>query len=106
MIETLSKDFGNSAKASTGSSPPTPASFIRGRGFFYVHSYLCIQVNNPVNITLAALIGFIAIGVPALRSQVHRLDAATAAQCATHDWPAEKHAEHMDFCHTYGYITK
>jgi len=61
---------------------------------------------NSHTFTLYTLIGLAVIGFATIPTQVHRLDAATAAQCATHDWPAEKHAEHMDFCHTYGYITK
>lgn len=33
------------------------------------------------------------------------LEAATRKQCLNNDWPAEKHAVHMDFCKTYGYAT-
>jgi len=42
--------------------------------------------------------GFVQLGI-------NQLDAATAHQCKTHDWPADKHAIHMDFCSTYGYPT-
>lgn len=63
-------------------------------------------MNNPVNAPLAALIGFVAVGLAVIPAQIYWLDAATAAQCATHDWPAEKHDAVMDFCHTHGYITK
>ena len=63
-------------------------------------------MNNSANAPLAVLVGVIAVGLAVIPTQIYWLDAATAAQCATHDWPAEKHAIHMDFCHTYGYITK
>ena len=36
---------------------------------------------------------------------INQLDTATAQQCKTRDWPADKHAVHMDFCNTYGYPT-
>ena len=36
---------------------------------------------------------------------VSRLDAATAEQCRTHDWPVEQHYTHMDWCLDNGYPT-
>jgi len=33
------------------------------------------------------------------------LEAATRKQCLNHDWPAEKHAVHLEFCQSYGYST-
>jgi hypothetical protein len=47
---------------------------------------------------LCTAAGFVQLGI-------NQLDTATAHQCKTHDWPADKHAIHMDFCTTYGYPT-
>ena len=33
------------------------------------------------------------------------IEGATRKQCLNRDWPAEKHAVHMDFCSEYGYPT-
>ena len=33
------------------------------------------------------------------------LEGQARKQCLNHDWPAESHAVHMDFCQTYGYPT-
>ena len=33
------------------------------------------------------------------------LEGATRKQCLNNDWPADKHAVHMEFCQTYGYPT-
>ena len=33
------------------------------------------------------------------------LEGATRKQCLNHDWPAESHAVHMEFCQAYGYPT-
>jgi hypothetical protein len=43
-----------------------------------------------------------AITAPAL---IEQLDQATAQQCRTHDWPADKHQVHMDWCADNGYAT-
>jgi len=43
-----------------------------------------------------------AITAPAL---IEQLDQATAQQCRTHDWPADKHQIHMDWCADNGYAT-
>jgi len=36
---------------------------------------------------------------------VHQLDKATAQQCSTHAWPADKHQVHMAWCAANGYRT-
>ena len=33
------------------------------------------------------------------------LEGHARKQCLNHDWPAESHAVHMEFCQTYGYPT-
>ena len=33
------------------------------------------------------------------------LEGATRKQCLNHDWPADKHAVHMEFCQSYSYPT-
>ena len=37
---------------------------------------------------------------------VTELEKATATQCRTHDWPADAHYIHMDWCASNGYATK
>lgn len=32
------------------------------------------------------------------------LEAATAEQCRTHDWPEHQHDAHVKFCKEYGYL--
>ena len=62
------------------------------------------QASFPA--ALAALI-VIPLGIQLARA-VHvlpGLERAVAHQCKTHDWPADKHDIHMDFCTTYGYPT-
>ncbi len=34
------------------------------------------------------------------------VDSATAEQCRTHDWSAERHAAHMQFCKKYAYLVR
>lgn len=51
-----------------------------------------------ITAVFTALAGVAQIGI-------NQLDTATAQQCRTHDWPADKHAIHMDFCTSYGYPT-
>ena len=34
------------------------------------------------------------------------LEEATAKQCITHAWPAEKRQAHLEFCKVYGYPTQ
>ena len=47
------------------------------------------------------------IGGVALITQgaIQRLDAATAHQCITRDWPADAHAVHMEWCEDNNYPT-
>jgi hypothetical protein len=44
------------------------------------------------------------IGTPFIASAF--IEGATRKQCLNRDWPADKHAVHMDFCNAYGYPTK
>ena len=37
---------------------------------------------------------------------VKNLDAATALQCSTHDWPQSANRIHLDWCTHNGYATK
>ena len=52
--------------------------------------------------SLAAIISGYAVSAV---KAVNYLEAATTEQCANHDWPADKHQIHMDFCLEYGYPT-
>jgi hypothetical protein len=62
------------------------------------------QASFPA--ALAALI-VIPLGIQLARA-VHvlpSLERAVAQQCRTHDWPADKHQVHMDWCADNGYAT-
>jgi hypothetical protein len=37
---------------------------------------------------------------------VHTLEEATAQQCRTHDWPADKHQVHLAWCAANNYSTR
>jgi hypothetical protein len=50
-----------------------------------------------ISLGLAAAVSAVA------NAGVGALDSATAAQCAHHDWPADKHQAHIEFCKSYGY---
>ena len=42
-----------------------------------------------------------ALSAPVLTTKV--IETETRKQCLTHDWPADAHQIHVDFCHAYGY---
>ena len=51
------------------------------------------------------LVGFaLLIGI-GTQVAVHKLDEATAQQCATHDWPVTAHQVHMAWCAANNYKT-
>ena len=51
------------------------------------------------------LVGFaLLIGI-GTQVTVHKLDEATAQQCATHDWPKAAHNVHMAWCAANNYKT-
>ena len=51
------------------------------------------------------LVGFaLLIGI-GTQVTVHKLDEATAQQCATHDWPKDAHNVHMAWCAANNYKT-
>lgn len=66
---------------------------------------LTFTVRNYFNTGVCAvLLGVASIGVANLvAAQVEHL---TRQQCLSKDWPASAHAEHVDFCKTYGYPTR
>ena len=37
---------------------------------------------------------------------INSLEQATARQCASHDWPADKHQVHVEWCMDNGYQVK
>jgi hypothetical protein len=51
--------------------------------------------------TLVLALGTISAGVVLPKV----LEGQARKQCLNHDWPAESHAVHMEFCQTYGYPT-
>ena len=67
----------------------------------------CTQQEIPVTkrVYFASIIVFAAVMVGFVQLGINQLDKATAHQCRTHDWPADKHAVHMEFCTSYGYPT-
>ena len=71
------------------------------------HSAVHVRSLTPltsIRFTAAALLSFPIIVMAILHSVAAHLDHATRRQCATHDWPVERHAAHMEFCRTYGYF--
>jgi hypothetical protein len=64
-----------------------------------------ISFNKVVALYFAMV--FICVGATTLFATVgvHKLDQATAQQCRTHDWPADKHQVHMAWCAANGYQT-
>ena len=64
-----------------------------------------ISFNKVV--ALYFTITFTCVGATALSAAVgvNQLDKATAKQCLTHDWPADKHQVHMDWCADNNYPT-
>jgi len=65
------------------------------------------QQEFPVakRVYFASIIVFVTVMAGLIQLGIQLVDTATAQQCRTHDWPADKHAIHMDFCTTYGYPT-
>ena len=55
--------------------------------------------------TFAVVVVVASVATGIVQLGINQLDTATAHQCKTHDWPADKHAVHMDFCTSYGYPT-
>jgi hypothetical protein len=56
---------------------------------------------------ITGLIAIIAINLVVTQPwlTLHNLKQATAHQCATHDWPANAHDIHMEWCADNGYST-
>ena len=55
------------------------------------------QKFGTIAIGIACVLGF------ASYASIKALDAATARQCATHDWPKQLDQVHRDFCIGSGY---
>ena len=51
-------------------------------------------------------LAFIPIAAASILFSVHTLDKQTAEQCITHDWPADSHALHVNWCRTAGYAVQ
>ena len=71
---------------------------------YFVHTTLKRLLTDErfvfVTLLLVALTGLsTVVAAPAL------LEGATRKQCATHDWPAEQHRAHVEFCVAQGYPT-
>jgi hypothetical protein len=66
-----------------------------------------LPINIMINYTTMAklFVGFaLLIGI-GTQVTVHKLDEATAQQCAAHDWPVTAHQVHMAWCAANGYST-
>ena len=50
-------------------------------------------------------VGFVATMAIVCHLGVQALDKATAEQCKTHDWPADKHQVHINWCTDNNYPT-
>lgn len=56
---------------------------------------------TPIRLFTATLIAVPIVIMAAVHTTAAHLDQATRRQCATHDWPVERHAAHMEFCRAY-----
>ena len=62
-----------------------------------------ILKSAPGTFFTVATLALITIGAGTVHSSIKALDAATARQCATHDWPVDKHDIHIEWCLDNGY---
>jgi len=78
---------------------PSLHSFPGWRDFllYFFNSAMSKLLFAAISLGLAAVVSAVA------NAGVEALDSATAAQCAHHDWPADKHQAHIEFCKSYGY---
>ena len=58
-------------------------------------------------LAITAVIGSISIATAQhfVSYHVAEIEQATAQQCSTHDWPAEAHDIHIEWCEFEGYPT-
>ena len=57
--------------------------------------------NDKVCFASILLLAAGAIAAPVLTSKT--IQVQLAKQCAEHDWPAEQHQAHVDYCHALGH---
>lgn len=62
-----------------------------------------ILKSAPGTFFAVTTLALITIGAGTVHSSIQVLDAATANQCSTHDWPADKHDIHIEWCLDNGY---
>ena len=60
-------------------------------------AFICEGISKA---TLAIGAGVV-IGSLAVNAATRHLDAQTREQCASQDWPAHQHADHVSFCAAY-----
>ena len=59
--------------------------------------------SAPATFIAVTCLALGSIGAGAVHSSIKALDAATAQQCANHDWPAADHDTHIEWCLDNGY---
>ena len=59
------------------------------------------------NLAITAFIGGVSIATAQTFISYHvaEIEEATAQQCRTHDWPADAHDVHIEWCEVEGYST-
>ena len=62
-----------------------------------------ILKSAPGTFFTVSTLSLITIGAGTVHSSIQAIDAATARQCATHDWPEDKHDIHIEWCLDNGY---
>ena len=71
-----------------------------------INSPKIISPNKVAALFLAMMVVCAVATALLATAGVTELEKATATQCRTHDWPADAHYIHMDWCQSNGYATK
>ena len=59
--------------------------------------------SAPATFAVTLTLALITIGAGTVHSSIKTLEAATAQQCANHEWPSDKHDIHIEWCLDNGY---
>ena len=74
---------------------------------FIVHIHYTMFNNifksAPATFAVTLTLALITIGAGTVHSSIKTLEAATAQQCANHEWPSDKHDIHIEWCLDNGY---
>ena len=62
-----------------------------------------IFTSAPLTFMCISGLTMFTLGTATVNTSIQSLEAATAKQCMTNDWPADKHQIHIDWCLDNGY---